>query len=55
MYSDSEGIYQGYEAGMGGGWLDKCSPVLHYIAGIRWKPSKKKESCMSVVSFKMTL
>ena len=41
-------LYRGYEAGMGGGWLYKCSPVLYTIRGIRWKPHRKKEKWRAV-------
>ena len=45
-------LYRGYEAGMGGGWLYKCSPVLHYT----WykveaqQKEREMESCTSAVS-----
>ena len=47
-------VCQVYEAGIGGGWLDKCSPV-HCIAGIRSIEERETESCVSAVSFTVKL
>ena len=48
-------VWQGYETGMGGGWQDKCSPVLHYIiAGTMRKKEKYGAIHVSAVSFTIT-